>query len=132
MISLFSLLRSRLLLPVLVTLLLALLAQLLVALLLARVTVGALEKQLAQRLQQDSAALSSALEQAGGEVQTGLQALAGKTQGRLAEGLSTRLGEEQQQLRLLLEGACSSRRTISRSCWRQWLPRRSGITMCRR
>ena len=50
MISLFSLLRSRLLLPVLVTLLLALLAQLLVALLLARVTVGALEKQLAQRL----------------------------------------------------------------------------------
>lgn len=104
MISLFSLLRSRLLLPVLVTLLLALLAQLLVALLLARVTVGALEKQLAQRLQQDSAALSSALEQASGEVQTGLQALAGKTQGRLAEGLSTRLGEEQQQLRLLLEG----------------------------
>lgn len=104
MISLFSLLRSRLLLPVLVTLLLALLAQLLVALLLTRVTVGALEKQLAQRLQQDSAALSSALEQASGEVQTGLQALAGKTQGRLAEGLSTRLGEEQQQLRLLLEG----------------------------
>lgn len=103
MISLFSLLRSRLLLPVLVTLLLALLAQLLVALLLTRVTVGALEKQLAQRLQQDSAALSSALEQASGEVQTGLQALAGKTQGRLAEGLSTRLGEEQ-QLRLLLEG----------------------------
>ena len=30
------------------------------------------------------------------------------------------------------KGACSSRRTISRSCWRQWLPRRSGITMCRR
>nr|WP_189673749.1 methyl-accepting chemotaxis protein [Pseudomonas khorasanensis] len=101
--AVLSLLQSRLLRPVFVTLGVALLVQVLVAVALTRSTVTALEADLAARLGADSQKLSGELEQAGREVTSSLDALSANTRQRLTAGLSTRLKEEQAQLRATLE-----------------------------
>ena len=101
--AVLSLLRSRLLRPVFVALGIALLVQVLVAVALTRSTVTALEADLGERLGTDSRKLASELEQAGQEVRSGLDSLSSSTRQRLSAGLSTRLQNEQQQLRTTLE-----------------------------
>lgn len=101
--AVLSLLQSRLLRPVFVTLGIALLVQVLVAVALTRSTVTALEADLATRLGTDSQKLSGELEQAGREVTSSLDALSASTRQRLTAGLSSRLKEEQVQLRATLE-----------------------------
>ncbi|KGI93993.1 chemotaxis protein, partial [Pseudomonas sp. H2] len=101
--AILSLLRSRLLRPVFVALGIALLVQVLVAVALTRSTVTALEADLGERLGTDSRKLASELEQAGQEVRSGLDSLSSSTRQRLSAGLSTRLQNEQQQLRTTLE-----------------------------
>ncbi|SDS19705.1 methyl-accepting chemotaxis protein [Pseudomonas granadensis] len=101
--AVLSLLQSRLLRPVFVTLGIALLVQVLVAVALTRSTVTALEADLATRLGTDSQKLSGELEQAGREVTSSLDALSASTRQRLTAGLSSRLKEEQAQLRAMLE-----------------------------
>ena len=101
--AILSLLRSRLLRPVFVALGIALLVQVLVAVALTRSTVTALEADLGERLGTDSHKLASELEQAGQEVRSGLDSLSSSTRQRLSAGLSTRLQNEQQQLRTTLE-----------------------------
>ncbi|MGE7956941.1 methyl-accepting chemotaxis protein [Pseudomonas sp. NPDC089530] len=101
--AVLSLLQSRLLRPVFVTLGIALLVQVLVAVALTRSTVTALEADLAARLGVDSQKLSGELEQAAREVTSGLESLSGSTRQRLTAGLSSRLEEEQAQLRATLE-----------------------------
>jgi methyl-accepting chemotaxis protein len=96
-------LRSRLLRPVFIALGVALLVQVLVAVALTRSTVTALEADLAARLGVDSQHLSSELEQASRDVTTNLDNLASSTRQRLSVGLSTRLKDEQAQLRTTLE-----------------------------
>ncbi|MDU8439198.1 methyl-accepting chemotaxis protein, partial [Pseudomonas syringae pv. actinidiae] len=63
----------------------------------------ALEADLANRLGVDSQHLSSELELASSEVTSSLDALSASTRQRLSVGLSTRLKEEQAQLRVTLE-----------------------------
>ncbi len=99
--AVLSLLQSRLLRPVFVTLGIALLVQVLVA--LTRSTVTALEADLANRLGVDSQKLSGELEQAGREVTSSLDGLSSSTRQRLTAGLSSRLEDEQAQLRATLE-----------------------------
>ncbi|GAB7530726.1 methyl-accepting chemotaxis protein [Pseudomonas sp. 3A(2025)] len=77
--------------------------QVLIAVALTRSTVTALEADLAQSLGVDSQQLSSQLEQASNEVASSLNALSVNTQQRLSQGLSTRLKDEQAQLRATLE-----------------------------
>jgi methyl-accepting chemotaxis protein len=101
--AVLSLLQSRLLRPVFVTLGIALLVQVLVAVALTRSTVTALEADLGARLGADSQKLSGELEQAGREVTSSLDSLSSSTRSRLTAGLSSRLKEEQAQLRATLE-----------------------------
>ncbi|MCY1258031.1 methyl-accepting chemotaxis protein [Pseudomonas jessenii] len=101
--AVLSLLQSRLLRPVFVTLGIALLVQVLVAVALTRSTVTALEADLGLRLGADSQKLSAELEQAGREVTSSLDSLSTSTRQRLTAGLSSRLEQEQAQLRLTLE-----------------------------
>ncbi|MDF9776500.1 methyl-accepting chemotaxis protein [Pseudomonas baetica] len=101
--AVLSLLQSRLLRPVFVTLGIALLVQVLVAVALTRSTVTALEADLGMRLGADSQKLSAELEQAGREVTSSLDNLSTSTRQRLTAGLSSRLKEEQAQLRSTLE-----------------------------
>ncbi|SDZ11282.1 Methyl-accepting chemotaxis protein [Pseudomonas sp. NFIX28] len=101
--AVLSLLQSRLLRPVFVTLGIALLVQVLVAVALTRSTVTALEADLAARLGVDSQKLSGELEQAAREVTSSLESLSSSTRQRLTAGLSSRLEEEQAQLRMTLE-----------------------------
>ncbi|NVZ61413.1 methyl-accepting chemotaxis protein [Pseudomonas gingeri] len=101
--AVLSLLQSRLLRPVFVTLGIALLVQVLVAVALTRSTVTALEADLGSRLGVDSQKLSSELEQAGKEVTSSLDNLSSSTRQRLTSGLSSRLKDEQTQLRAALE-----------------------------
>lgn len=101
--AVLSLLQSRLLRPVFVTLGIALLVQVLVAVALTRSTVTALEAELGARLGVDSQKLSGELEQAGREVTSSLDSLSVSTRQRLTAGLSTRLKDEQAQLRTTLE-----------------------------
>ena len=101
--AVLSLLRSRLLRPVFVALGIALLVQVLVAVALTRSTVTALEADLGERLGVDSRQLAGELEQAGQEVRSGLDNLSASTRQRLATGLSSRLEDEQRQLRASLE-----------------------------
>ncbi len=101
--AVLSLLRSRLLRPVFIALGIALLVQVLIAVALTRSTVTALEADLAQSLGVDSQQLSSQLEQASNEVASSLNALSVNTQQRLSQALSTRLKDEQVQLRATLE-----------------------------
>ena len=101
--AVLSLLQSRLLRPVFVTLGIALLVQVLVAVALTRSTVTALEADLGNRLGIDSQKLSGELAQAGKEVTSSLDSLSASTRQRLTAGLSTRLQEEQKQLRATLE-----------------------------
>lgn len=70
---------------------------------LTRSTVTALEADLANRLGVDSQHLSSELELASSEVTSSLDSLSASTRQRLSVGLSTRLKEEQAQLRATLE-----------------------------
>ncbi|SOS23508.1 chemotaxis protein [Pseudomonas syringae pv. cerasicola] len=70
---------------------------------LTRSTVTALEADLANRLGVDSQHLSSELELASSEVTSSLDSLSASTRQRLSVGLSTRLKEEQVQLRATLE-----------------------------
>nr|WP_260523880.1 methyl-accepting chemotaxis protein [Pseudomonas sp. MWU16-30316] len=95
--------QSRLLRPVFIALGIALLVQVVVAVALTRSTVTALEADLANRLGVDSQHLSSELESASSEVASSLDALSASTRQRLSVGLSTRLKEEQTQLRATLE-----------------------------
>ncbi|MCK9742731.1 methyl-accepting chemotaxis protein [Pseudomonas syringae] len=101
--AVLSLLQSRLLRPVFIALGIALLVQVVVAVALTRSTVTALEADLANRLGVDSQHLSSELESASSEVTSSLDALSASTRQRLSVGLSTRLKEEQAQLRATLE-----------------------------
>ncbi|CAI8879482.1 methyl-accepting chemotaxis protein [Pseudomonas sp. IT-P176] len=101
--AVLSLLQSRLLRPVFVTLGIALLVQVLVAVALTRSTVTALEADLGARLGADSQKLSGELEQAGREVTSSLDNLSTSTRQRLTAGLSSRLEDEQAQLRATLE-----------------------------
>jgi len=101
--AVLSLLRSRLLRPVFIALGVALLVQVLVAVALTRSTVTALEADLATRLGVDSQHLSAELEQASREVTSSLDALSSSTRQRLSAGLSSRLEDEQAQLRGTLE-----------------------------
>ena len=101
--AVLSLLQSRLLRPVFVTLGIALLVQVLVAVALTRSTVTALEADLGLRLGADSQKLSAELEQAGREVTSSLDSLSTSTRQRLTAGLSSRLKDEQAQLRSTLE-----------------------------
>jgi len=101
--AVLSLLRSRLLRPVFIALGVALLVQVLVAVALTRSTVTALEADLADRLGVDSQHLSAELEQASREVTSSLDALSSSTRQRLSAGLSTRLQDEQGQIRGTLE-----------------------------
>jgi len=101
--AVLSLLQSRLLRPVFVTLGIALLVQVLVAVALTRSTVTALEADLGLRLGADSQKLSAELEQAGREVTSSLDSLSTSTRQRLMAGLSSRLKDEQAQLRSTLE-----------------------------
>ena len=101
--AVLSLLQSRLLRPVFVTLGIALLVQVLVAVALTRSTVTALEADLAVRLGADSQKLSGELERAGREVTSSLDTLSTNTRQRLTAGLSSRLKDEQAQLRATLE-----------------------------
>ncbi|PMZ91154.1 MULTISPECIES: methyl-accepting chemotaxis protein [unclassified Pseudomonas] len=101
--AVLSLLQSRLLRPVFVTLGIALLVQVLVAVALTRSTVTALEAELGLRLGADSQKLSAELEQAGREVTSSLDSLSTSTRQRLTAGLSSRLEQEQAQLRSTLE-----------------------------
>ncbi|MEJ8862839.1 methyl-accepting chemotaxis protein [Pseudomonas jessenii] len=101
--AVLSLLQSRLLRPVFVTLGIALLVQVLVAVALTRSTVTALEADLGLRLGADSQKLSAELEQAGREVTSSLDSLSTSTRQRLTAGLSSRLEQEQAQLRSTLE-----------------------------
>lgn len=101
--AVLSLLQSRLLRPVFVTLGIALLVQVLVAVALTRSTVTALEADLGLRLGADSQKLSAELEQAGREVTSSLDSLSASTRQRLTAGLSSRLEQEQAQLRSTLE-----------------------------
>ncbi|NWA06554.1 methyl-accepting chemotaxis protein [Pseudomonas gingeri] len=101
--AVLSLLQSRLLRPVFVTLGIALLVQVLVAVALTRSTVTALEADLGSRLGVDSQKLSGELEQAGKEVTSSLDNLSSSTRQRLTSGLSSRLKDEQTQLRAALE-----------------------------
>nr|WP_242597837.1 methyl-accepting chemotaxis protein [Pseudomonas syringae] len=95
--------QSRLLRPVFIALGIALLVQVVVAVALTRSTVTALEADLASRLGVDSQHLSSELESASSEVTSSLDALSASTRQRLSVGLSTRLKDEQAQLRATLE-----------------------------
>nr|WP_304665606.1 methyl-accepting chemotaxis protein [Pseudomonas tremae] len=95
--------QSRLLRPVFIALGIALLVQVIVAVALTRSTVTALEADLANRLGVDSQHLSSELELASSEVTSSLDALSASTRQRLSVGLSTRLKDEQTQLRATLE-----------------------------
>ncbi|KPW89199.1 Methyl-accepting chemotaxis protein [Pseudomonas syringae pv. cerasicola] len=79
------------------------LVQVIVAVALTRSTVTALEADLANRLGVDSQHLSSELELASSEVTSSLDSLSASTRQRLSVGLSTRLKEEQVQLRATLE-----------------------------
>nr|WP_122550173.1 methyl-accepting chemotaxis protein [Pseudomonas viridiflava] len=101
--AVLSLLQSRLLRPVFIALGIALLVQVVVAVALTRSTVTALEADLANRLGVDSQHVSSELERASSEVTSSLDALSSSTRQRLSTGLSTRLKEEQAQLRDTLE-----------------------------
>ncbi|WP_046270940.1 methyl-accepting chemotaxis protein [Pseudomonas syringae] len=101
--AVLSLLQSRLLRPVFVALGIALLVQVVVAVALTRSTVTALEADLASRLGVDSQHLSAELESASSEVTSSLDALSSSTRQRLSVGLSTRLKDEQAQLRATLE-----------------------------
>ncbi|QVX13762.1 methyl-accepting chemotaxis protein [Pseudomonas congelans] len=101
--AVLSLLQSRLLRPVFIALGIALLVQVVVAVALTRSTVTALEADLANRPGVDSQHLSSELESASSEVTSSLDALSASTRQRLSVGLSTRLKEEQAQLRATLE-----------------------------
>ncbi|KAA8711815.1 methyl-accepting chemotaxis protein [Pseudomonas cannabina] len=101
--AVLSLLQSRLLRPVFIALGIALLVQVVVAVALTRSTVSALEADLATRLGVDSQHLSSELELASSEVTSSLDALSASTRQRLSVGLSTRLKDEQGQLRATLE-----------------------------
>ncbi|RMT27712.1 Methyl-accepting chemotaxis protein, partial [Pseudomonas syringae pv. spinaceae] len=101
--AVLSLLQSRLLRPVFIALGIALLVQVIMAVALTRSTVTALEADLANRLGVDSQHLSSELELASSEVTSSLDALSASTRQRLSVGLSTRLKEEQAQLRATLE-----------------------------
>nr|WP_232924382.1 methyl-accepting chemotaxis protein [Pseudomonas cichorii] len=89
--------------PVFIALGIAILVQVLVAVALTRSTVTALEADLASRLGVDSQHLSSELERASSEVTSSLDALSASTRQRLSAGLSTRLKDEQVQLRATLE-----------------------------
>lgn len=101
--AVLSLLQSRLLRPVFIALGIALLVQVIVAVALTRSTVTALEADLANRLGVDSQHLSAELESASSEVKSSLDALSSSTRQRLSVGLSTRLKDEQAQLRATLE-----------------------------
>lgn len=101
--AVLSLLRSRLLRPVFIALGVALLVQVVVAVALTRSTVTALEADLAIRLGADSQNLTAQLEQASSEVTSSLDALSSSTRQRLSAGLSSRLKDEQVQLRGTLE-----------------------------
>ncbi len=79
------------------------LVQVIVAVALTRSTVTALEADLANRLGVDSQHLSAELESASSEVTSSLDALSSSTRQRLSVGLSTRLKDEQAQLRATLE-----------------------------
>jgi methyl-accepting chemotaxis protein len=101
--AILSLLRSRLLRPVFIALGVALLVQVLVAVALTRSTVTALEADLGASMQADSQRLSGELGQASAEVRGSLEALSSSTRQKLTAGLSTRLQDEQRQLRATLE-----------------------------
>lgn len=101
--AVLSLLRSRLLRPVFIALGIALLVQVLVAVALTRSTVTALESDLDRHLGADSQKLSGELEKASDEVTSGLDSLSSNTRQRLSAGLSSRLKDEQAQLRKTLE-----------------------------
>ena len=101
--AVLSLLRSRLLRPVFIALGIALLVQVLAAIALTRSTVTALEADLDQRMAQDSQRLTGELQSASAEVSSGLESLSANTRQRLSAGLSTRLTQEQAQIRATLD-----------------------------
>ena len=101
--AVLALLRSRLLRPVFLALGIAVLVQVIAAGALTRSTVSALEADLDRGLGVDSQRLTAELEQASQEVSSGLDSLSANTRQRLTAGLSTRLKDEQAQLRATLE-----------------------------
>jgi methyl-accepting chemotaxis protein len=102
--AIVSMLRSRLLRPVLVALGLAMLVQVGLAVWLMRASVDGMVEDLAQRLGGESRRLGEELNMAEREMSQGLAALASITRTRLGEGLSGQLKTEQAQLRAVLEG----------------------------
>ncbi|MAE22198.1 MAG: methyl-accepting chemotaxis protein [Pseudomonas sp.] len=104
MFAIVSMLRSRLLRPVLVALGLAMLVQVGLAVWLMRASVDGMVEDLAQRLGGESRRLGEELNMAEREMSQGLAALASITRTRLGEGLSGQLKTEQAQLRAVLEG----------------------------
>ncbi|MDX1300399.1 MAG: methyl-accepting chemotaxis protein, partial [Pseudomonas sp.] len=103
MFAIISVLRSRLLLPVFLALGVALLVQVVVAVALTRTTVATLEDDLGKGMQADTARLVDELTKASDEVRGGLDSLSASTQAQLSKGLSARLGEEQGQIRAVLD-----------------------------
>jgi hypothetical protein len=101
--AILSLFRSRLLRPVFLALGIALLVQVLVAVALTRRTVSALEADLGRQLGADSTRLSDELNQAGQDLAGSLDKLSASTRQRLSAGLSSRLADEQKQVRAALE-----------------------------
>ncbi|MBD9398760.1 methyl-accepting chemotaxis protein [Pseudomonas sp. PDM11] len=103
MIAVFSLLRSRLLLPVFIALGVALFIQVVLVLALTRSTVDGLVTDLEHQLGSDSQRLATELEQANKDVSASLGGLSVRTRESLSAGLSSRLGEERVQIRASLE-----------------------------
>nr|WP_276583720.1 methyl-accepting chemotaxis protein [Pseudomonas sp. RIT-PI-AD] len=101
--AVLSLLRSRLLLPVFIALGIALLVQVVVVLALTQSTVQALMADLSNRLSTDTERLSTELKAAGDEVSSSLGGLSTRTREGLTKGLTARLSQEQQQMRVSLE-----------------------------
>ena len=101
--AILALLRSRLLRPAFIALGVAFVIQVLVALMLTRSTVSGLVDELATGLAADTQRVAGGLESAAAEVRKSLDGMAASTRDRLTTGLTARLEEEQQELRVELE-----------------------------
>ena len=101
--AILALLRSRLLRPAFIALGVAFVIQVLVALMLTRSTVSGLVDELAVGLAADTQRVAGGLESATAEVRKSLDGMAASTRDRLTTGLTARLEEEQQELRVELE-----------------------------
>lgn len=101
--AILALLQSRLLRPAFIALGVAFVIQVLVALMLTRSTVSGLVDELASGLAADTQRVAGGLESATAEVRKSLDGMAASTRDRLTTGLTARLEEEQQELRVELE-----------------------------